>query len=134
MKKHVLLVDDDKDELFLFNEALKEVPGSFKCTYASSGTQALEMLKYFQPDFIFIDYNLPVMDGVSILTEIRKDKKISDIPVFLYSSSISKDINSTALFLGATGCIRKPNSIGMMTMVLKSILSGLNKDFRFLLQ
>jgi CheY-like chemotaxis protein len=134
MKKHVLLVDDDKDELFLFNEALKEVPGSFKCTYASSGAQALEMLNYIQPDYIFIDYNLPVMDGVSILTEIRKDKKMSDIPVFLYSSSLSKDINSTAIFLGASGCIRKPNSIGMMTMVLKSILSGLNKDFRFLLQ
>jgi CheY-like chemotaxis protein len=134
MKKHVLLVDDDKDELFLFNEALKEVPGSFKCTYASSGAQALEMLNYIQPDYVFIDYNLPVMDGVSILTEIRKDKKMSDIPVFLYSSSLSKDINSTAIFLGASGCIRKPNSIGMMTMVLKSILSGLNKDFRFLLQ
>jgi CheY-like chemotaxis protein len=134
MKKHVLLVDDDKDELFLFNEALKEVPGSFKCTYASSGEQALEMLNYLQPDYIFIDFNLPVMDGVGILTEIRKDKRISDIPVFLYSSSITKDINSAALFLGATGCIRKPNSIGMMTMVLKSILSGLNKDFRFLLQ
>jgi CheY-like chemotaxis protein len=134
MKKHVLLVDDDKDELFIFNEALKEVPGSFKCTYASSGAQALEMLNYIQPDFIFIDYNLPVMDGVGILTEIRKNKRISDIPVFLYSSKISKDINSTALLLGATGCIRKPNSIGMMTMVLGSVLSGLNKDFRFLLQ
>jgi CheY-like chemotaxis protein len=134
MKKHVLLVDDDKDELFLFNEALKEVPGSFKCTYASSGAQALEMLNYIQPDFIFIDYNLPVLDGVAVLDGIKRDKKISDIPVFLYSSSLTKDVNSTAISLGAAGCIRKPNSIGMMTMVLKSIFSGFSRDFRFLLQ
>ena len=134
MKKHVLLVDDDKDELFLFNEALKEVPGSFKCTYASSGAQALEMLNYIQPDFIFVDYNLPVLDGVEVLNGIKKDKKISDIPVFLYSSSLTKDVNSTAMYLGAAGCIRKPNSIGMMTMVLKSIFTGFGNDFRFLLQ
>lgn len=134
MKKHVLLIDDDKDELFLFNEPLKEVPGSFKCTYANSGAQAVDMLNYIQPDFIFIDYNLPLMDGVELLSQIRKDKRIADIPVFLYSASISKEVNSTALHNGATGCIRKPNSIGMMTMVLKSIFSGFNRDFRYLLQ
>src|SRR5689334_20251796 len=134
MKKHVLLVDDDMDELFLFNEALKEVPGSYKCTYASSGAQALEMLNYIQPDFIFVDYNLPIQDGVEVLNGIKKDKKISDIPVFLYSSSLTKDVNSAAISLGAAGCIRKPNSIGMMTMVLKSIFSGFNNDFKYMLQ
>lgn len=75
MKKHILLVDDDKDEAMLFNEALKNVPGSFKCTYASSGLHALEMLNYIQPDFIFINFNMPVMNGA----DLQKLHKISEV-------------------------------------------------------
>ncbi len=64
MKKHILLIDDDVDELKIFNDALEELPGNFKCTYASNAYQAMDMLKFIHPHFIFIDYNLPAMNGI----------------------------------------------------------------------
>jgi DNA-binding NtrC family response regulator len=73
MKKHILLIDDDRDELTIFMDALADVPGSFKCTYASSASQGLQMLQYLHPDFIFIDYNLPPTNGLRLLSEIKKE-------------------------------------------------------------
>lgn len=125
MKKHILLIDDDKDELKLFVEALNNVPGSFKCTYANCAAQGLDMLNYLHPDFIFIDYNIPQVNGLEMLEEIKKDRKISDIPVFIYSTNISKGTSESAMALGAAGCIEKPNSIGMMSVVLRSVVSPL---------
>src|SRR5687767_13934474 len=104
MKKHILLVDDDKDELKLFMEALADVPGSFKCTYANNATQGLDMLNYLHPDFSFIDYNLPQVNGLDMLAEIKKDRRVNDIPVFLYSTNIARNTRESARALGAAGC------------------------------
>jgi len=52
MKQHILFINEDKNELIFFPDALKIVPyhEGFKCTYASSPGQALEMLKFLVPD------------------------------------------------------------------------------------
>jgi CheY-like chemotaxis protein len=126
MKKHILLIDDDKDELKLFMEALDNVPGSFKCTYANCASQGLDMLNYLHPDFIFIDYNIPQVNGMEMLTEIKKDRRLADIPVFLYSTSIPKPTREAAMALGAAGCIEKPNTIGMLAVVLRSVVAPLD--------
>jgi CheY-like chemotaxis protein len=122
MKKHILLVDDDVDELKIFMEALTEVPGSFKCTYAASAIQGLDMLKYLHPHYMFLDYNLPAMNGIEMLTEIRKDRKLAEIPVYLYSTTMTMPVKNAALMLGAAGCIEKPSSIGMMRSILRNVL------------
>lgn len=132
MKKHILLIDEDKDKLKLFMEALADVPGSFKCTYASCAAQGLDMLQYLHPDFIFIDYNLPQVNGLEMLALIKRDHKINDIPVFLYSTNINKSTNEAAMALGAAGCIEKPTSIGMMTVVLKSVFVPMGRSGYFI--
>ena len=50
---------------------------------------------------------------------------ITDIPVFIYSKNISKSTSDSAMALGAAGCIEKPNTIGMLTVVLRSVVSPL---------
>ena len=122
MKKHILLVDDDADELKIFSDALNEIPGSYQCTYAPTAAQGLEMLQWIHPNYIFIDYNLPVMNGLDMLAEIRADRKLDNVPVFLYSTTISPDTQLTAQYLRATGCIEKPSSVGMMRAVLLNVL------------
>lgn len=122
MKKHILLVDDDIDELKIFMDALQEVPGSFKCTYAASAAQGLDMLRYLHPNFVFVDFNLPVMTGIDMLAEMKKDKKLEDIPVYLYSTTISPQTKRAAKLLGAMGCIEKPTSVGVMRSVLWNVL------------
>ena len=122
MKKHILLIDDDVDELKIFMDALHDVPGSFKCTYAANAAQGLDMLKYLHPNYMFVDFNLPVMNGIDLLTEIRKDPKLDEIPVFLYSTTITPQTKVMAMHLGAAGCIEKPSSVGMMRSVLCNVL------------
>jgi CheY-like chemotaxis protein len=125
MKKHILLIDDDREELNLFMEALQHVPGSYKCTYSGTGVNALEMLNYLHPDFIFLDYNLPDINGLEVLSRIKKDRKLHDVSIYLYSSVISDAKDRAAKSLGVDGCIQKPGSIGEMSIALKSIFLGI---------
>jgi DNA-binding NtrC family response regulator len=122
MKKQILLIDDDRDELDLFVQALEEIPGSFYCSYAEAAEQAMRLLDQFQPDYIFIDYNLPRVNGVELLADIKKDKRLNDIPAFIYSTHVSPDMLNQALKAGAMGCIQKPKSIRMMSDVLRNVL------------
>jgi CheY-like chemotaxis protein len=122
MIKQILLIDDDRDELDLFTQALEEIPGSFICSYAPAAEKALALLEKFQPDYIFIDYNLPRVNGVELLITIKIDKRLADIPAFIYSTHVSPEMKKQALGAGAMGCIQKPKSIRLMSDVLRNVL------------
>lgn len=122
MKKHILFIDDDTDELKIFLDAMNRIPGQFKCTYASSSCQAIEMLKYFVPDFIFVDYNLPKLNGLQFLSIARSEDKLRSTKMFLYSNRISEETGKMAMVLGANGCVEKTDAIGILAVELKAIL------------
>jgi len=113
MQKTLLLVDDDEDDCFLFREVLTEVDSSIQLVNAQNGKEALQMLwkeNAVLPDLILLDLNMPKMDGKQCLDELKKDERLSQIPVFIYTtSSQSKDIEYT-LQLGAECFITKPSS------------------------
>ena len=122
MKKHIFLIDDDEDELEIFDEALKTLPLPCKCTYADSADHAMQMLQYLTPDLIFIDINMPKLNGFDFLTEIKKNAHLKDIPLFMYSNGIDKEIQAKAIKMGAAGCIKKSNSIKSLTEDLRKIV------------
>jgi len=124
MKKHILLIDDDKNELATFMAALKDIEGDFKCTYAESSQQALEMLKYIQPDFIFIDSDMPDVDGLQILSYIRNEHSLQKAKAFIYTENISEETGKMAKLLGASGCIEKHPSVSWLTHLFKAIFDG----------
>lgn len=121
MKTHILLIDDDIDEMKTFVVALKEVVAPFKCTYASNGIHALKMLFYLRPEAIFVDYNMPAMNGLEFVEEVKKNDELQSIPIFLYSRHISKDTVEKAVQMGITGCMEKPASIEGLVKALKSV-------------
>lgn len=127
MKIHIFLIDDDIDEMKLFVEAMKEVIAGFKCTYASSGSQALKMLLYLRPEVIFIDYNIPPMNGLELAEELKKNKELKDVPLFLYSTHISLNMLQKAHDLGIAQCIEKPCTMTGMIQTLKSIFTDEGK-------
>ena len=127
MKTHIFLIDDDIDEMKLFVEAMKEVIAGFKCTYASSGAQALKMLLYLRPEVIFIDYNIPPMNGLEVAEKLKKNKELKEIPLFLYSTHINLTIQQKAHDLGIVECIEKPCTMTGMVQTLKSIFTGEGK-------
>jgi CheY-like chemotaxis protein len=86
----VLYVDDDPEDIEIFVEAVKECDRSAKCLVARDGKKAVDILHSgLLPNVIFLDINMPVINGRLILTEIRKDKKFDDIPVVMYSTTIN---------------------------------------------
>ncbi len=115
------LIDDDVDDQDIFKLALEEVDPAIRCELASDGVEALQKLreeKGFCPDYIFLDLNMPRMNGRQCLAEIRKLDFLSHTPVVIYStSSDSKDITDTKQ-LGAADYIVKPNTVSALADIL----------------
>ena len=86
-----LLIDDDSEECEIFQYALEELKLPIECYLATSGKQALEDLKHrrLRPDYIFLDLNMPKMDGTQCLQEIKRLNDHADVPVILYSTFFS---------------------------------------------
>jgi CheY-like chemotaxis protein len=85
MTKKTLFIDDDEDEMDIFAEALDMA--SIKCD--CSGDQALAALDSVSPDIIFIDVNMPGMNGLECLKNIRKRTGCINTPVVIYSTVLT---------------------------------------------
>ncbi|HVG40639.1 MAG TPA: response regulator, partial [Chitinophagaceae bacterium] len=111
--KTYLLVDDDADDTFLFREVLNEVEPSIELITAVDGEEALVKLgeqDRILPDLIFLDLNMPRMNGLQCLYEIKHDRALRSIPVIIYTtSSNSKDIEQ-CMQLGAACFITKQSN------------------------
>jgi CheY-like chemotaxis protein len=125
--KTFFIVDDDPDDVDLFIEAVNEVDNSIICVSASDGYEALNKLRsglMATPDMIFLDLNMPRINGKQCLVEIKKMESLSDIPVVIFStSSFQNDIDET-LRLGASCFLTKPSSFRDLCKVLLVITNG----------
>lgn len=122
MLKHILLIDDDKDELEILNNALEVAGIDSVCAWAPGAEQALMMLQHSIPDAIFLDLNMPRMNGLACLKEIKKIKKLINIPVILYSTCINDETRKRASETGASWCIQKKMSVLALAEDLSTIL------------
>ncbi len=124
MEKIILLIDDDVDEFELFIEALHEAHFICDCIFAKTAEQALHLLCYTVPDFIFIDYNMPKINGLKCLTKIKQLTNLKDVPVILYSTGITDELSKIAISNGATLCIKKPDKIHTLAKILHQVLTN----------
>jgi CheY-like chemotaxis protein len=123
--RYILLVDDDPDEHLLFQDALKELPGSPKLAYAHDGQQLMQLLndeKAQLPAIIFLDLNMPRMTGFECLQEIRKSSKLTQIPVVIFSTTSQTQAIDKVYEQGANYYIRKPNTFAMLKEVIERML------------
>jgi CheY-like chemotaxis protein len=121
-----LLIDDDADDQEIFVLALIKTGLSVNCSYVSDGRDALDFLQSCPslPDFVFLDLNMPTMDGRTCLKTLRSIQRLQSLPVIIYStSSYIDDIRETSR-LGATGFITKPTNINGLAETLKQVLEG----------
>ncbi len=132
MHKHFFLIDDDPDELDIFTEALTEINPACSCTWANGPFRALEMFKTIIPDVIFLDINMPRMDGFDCLREIKKLPGFERVPVILYSNGINEEACKRAIALGAAGCVRKASDIPKLSDIIRKI--AMKKDSQVFLE
>jgi len=119
-----LLIDDDTDDRELFTEALAAVDPIITCNQAIDGEEAFQKLQkgIEQPDIIFLDINLPVMNGWQFLRKLKNADRLKDIPVIMYSTSSDQNDKETANILGASCFLTKPHSYKDLKGVLEVIV------------
>ena len=109
----ILLVDDSKADVYLFQEAFRAVQSLHELDIARDGEQALQYLhaaaaNQFSPALILLDLNLPKMNGFAVLRAIRADSNLRAIPVIVLSSSSEDRQVRQAYELGANAYVVKP--------------------------
>lgn len=120
------VVDDDIDDRELFKEALLEVDRNIDCATAEHGEEALEILNsdFFKtnPDYIFLDLNMPRINGKQTLREIKKIPRYAEVPVIIYSTSSSKKDIEESIALGASRFYTKPSSFEELRQMLQKLV------------
>lgn len=111
MAKKVFLIDDDEDDRELFCEAMEEVAPEIVCFTAANGRKALTQIvnkEIETPDIIFIDINMPIMNGWQCLAMLKEQEFYKGIPVIMYSTSSHSEDVEKAGELGALCFFTKP--------------------------
>lgn len=102
-----LVVDDFSTMRRIVRNLLKEL-GYTNVDEAEDGVQALQKLRSDQFDFVVSDWNMPNMDGLTMLQEIRKDPALSKLPVLMVTAEAKKENIVAAAQAGANGYVVKP--------------------------
>jgi CheY-like chemotaxis protein len=123
MKKHLLLIDDDPDEWDFFNDAVDQMKVPCKCTYADGAIDGMQMLRFIEPDLIFLDINMSKINGFECLEQLKKEPSTQKIPVIIYSIGLNPALCKKALEAGATACVKKLASIPALTKTLEDIVT-----------
>jgi len=122
--KSILLVEDDKDDQVFFIEALSKIKKATLYDVANNGKEALEKLKDRDtlPDFIFMDINMPLMNGVECLAAILKNPRTRNISVII----LATDTWHTDLLsrLGAKAILKKPIEMKTLQWMLERIINS----------
>lgn len=124
-KLKILLVDDDEEDRQFFADALDHLDMNTDLTELTDGKSCIEYLNKEiddYPNLIFLDLNMPIMNGFQCLEKIRKNENLKDVIVAIYSTSSSeKDIEET-FNKGANIYIRKPSSFKDLKNSLKQVI------------
>lgn len=121
----VFLVDDDYEDHEIFKMAFDKVEDSYHLVTVDNGIEAIETFKNdsnFKPDIIFLDVNMPRMNGKDCIRELRRMETIAHIPMILYSTHDGHKEVIEAQEAGASDFMTKPASITEFTRSLKSMV------------
>jgi DNA-binding NarL/FixJ family response regulator len=124
MKRHILLVDNNSTERTKFKAALKNANAAYTLSYASCAIEALTLMTEDQPDFVFIENNLPVTPALYLLSFIKTSRKFRRAKVFIYTQMISDELGKMARLLGAAGCMQKNGAFNWLTHQLKALIAS----------
>src|SRR2546428_14125433 len=106
--RKILLVDDDDMVRDLVAATLKG--GDYQLLHAADGGKGLELAREHRPDIVFLDVNMPVMDGVSVCQAIKSDPATANVTVIMLTALGQEGDKDRARRAGADGYFTKPFS------------------------
>jgi two-component system, chemotaxis family, response regulator Rcp1 len=122
----IFLAEDHSPDVTLIKESLTAARIAFEIERAADGERALERLLRYRsadrPHVIILDLNLPRIDGFAVLTRLRENPALLDIPVMMVSSSTDPSDREHARRLGAAAFVSKPPELDeFMTVVATTV-------------
>lgn len=127
LNRKFLLVDDDADDAILFCEALSLAIPDRECHTVGNGLELFKLLSdpiTDKPDIIFLDINMPKMDGWECLRKLKATSDLQNIPTIMYSTSSAKQDIDMAYNLGAMLFVSKPEDFRELVTILGIVASN----------
>jgi len=124
----ILLVEDNPGDVRLITEAIKEIGAAIIIRTAADGIEALDFLRRKgpyageqRPDLILLDLSLPRKGGREVLSDIKTDPNLKQIPVVVFTASEAEDDITRCYDLQANSYIRKPADLERFITVTRLI-------------
>ena len=113
-----LIIDDTRSTADALKQMLSVLGLKARVAYGSSPAMSLLATGYV-PSFVFLDINMPGVDGTEILSYLRREPKLIPISVFIVTSDDQPETRKKVMKLGATAMIIKPATIDVLETALK---------------
>jgi CheY-like chemotaxis protein len=127
---NILIADDDHDDRFLFDIALKEVSIPYKLSTVNNGKQLIDYLTTNVkklPDVVVLDLNMPLKNGNDCVVEIKSKEDLKHLPIIIYSTSLQEEVVDILYQNGAHYYVQKTD-ISNLVPHLKYVLTKLYND------
>ena len=113
-----LIIDDNRSTADALKQMLAVLGLQARVAYGSSPAMTV-LSRGFVPGFVFLDINMPGVNGTEILAYLRREPKLIPIPVFVVTSDDQPETRRKVMKLGATAMIIKPATIDVLENALK---------------
>jgi CheY-like chemotaxis protein len=118
----IMLIDDDPDDQVFFQDAVQTIGSNLFCELASTGQEAISKLEMPPlPDYIFMDLNMPMMNGFDCLVYLKNQQNYRNIPVIIFTTSKNLNDISRTQQLGAKWYMTKPDDFNVLCKKLEKI-------------
>ena len=120
----VLVIDDDKDDQQFIRRAINDLFPNMECISISNGKDALKFIDENPPppSYIFLDLNMPYLNGFEFLKEFKKERGNIETTVYIYSTSSNPRDREKAKSLGADDYIVKYSDLNSLKARLKNVI------------
>jgi two-component system, chemotaxis family, chemotaxis protein CheY len=122
MNRTILTVDDSVSALQMVKLTLSAA--GYQIVQASNGADGLAKARTAQFDMVLTDLNMPIMDGLSLIRELRKMPSFRGVPIVFLTTESDPGMKAQAKAAGATGWITKPFQQDQLLAVIRKVLGA----------
>ncbi|MBF0442592.1 MAG: response regulator [Oligoflexales bacterium] len=114
----ILFVEDSEDLREDFKSSILALEGDkYEVLLAENGQQGLDILKDEKIDILLTDIHMPVMNGMTMIENIRSDSRMKDLPIFVLTTETNPEMREKGLALGIKSWIYKPYNVKAMLKI-----------------
>lgn len=120
--ERVLIVDDNRASRDLLRAILKIVPCDI--IEATHGQEALDVMRQQRPDLVLLDIDMPGLDGLAVVKQIREDTSLAKLPVVAVTAFAMEGDREKAMAAGFTAYLAKPVRAATLRQQVQKLLSA----------